>query len=147
MTASNPSLWTRVGDSFARQRAMALIGARLEHVGPGEVDIAVEHRDDLTQQHGFLHAGVLAALADTACGYAALTLMPEGSAVLSVEFKINMLRPAAGERFVARARVVRPGRTLSTCSADVVALRADEEIQVATMLATMTAVQRDGMQD
>lgn len=137
----------RVRASFARQRAMELVGARVDRVAPGEVDIVVDHRDELTQQHGFLHAGILAAIADTACGYAALTLMPADVAVLSVEFKINLLRPAAGSRFIARGRVVRPGSTLSTCSAEVMALRDDREIHVATMLATMTAVRRDGMED
>lgn len=112
---------------------MTLIGASLEHVGEGEVVIALPFRGDLVQQTGTIHAGVIAAIADSACGYAALTKMPAGANVLSVEFKINLLAPAAGTRFVARARVIRAGRTLTTTAADVFA---DETI-VATMLATM----------
>lgn len=146
MSPDPESTNARILESFGRQPAMSMLGARIERVAPGEVDVSVDHRDELTQQHGFLHAGVMAALADTACGYAALTLMPPGAAVLSVEFKMNLLRPGAGERFVARGRVVRAGRTLSTCSADVVAIRGDGEVLVATMLATMTSVQRDDME-
>lgn len=106
-----------VRDSFARQQFMSTIGATLVRVDPGEVDIELPFRADLVQQSGLLHAGVIAAVADTACGYAALTLMPEGSEVLSVEFKLNLLEPAVGTRFVAKGRVVRGGRTLSVCSA------------------------------
>jgi uncharacterized protein (TIGR00369 family) len=123
----------RVRDDFARQAFMTLIGASLVRVGEGEVEIALPFRGDLVQQNGVLHAGVLAAIADSACGYAALSLMPEESNVLSVEFKINLLAPAAGERFIARARVLRPGKTLTVTTADVLA---DAKL-VATMLATM----------
>ena len=119
--------------SFARQTFMSTIGATLERVADGEVEIALRFRDDLLQQGGALHAGVLAAIADSACGYAALTRMPQGSEVLSVEFKLNLLAPARGPRVVARARVIRSGRTLSVCSADVFS----EETLVATMTATM----------
>ena len=89
---------------------MTLIGAKLEQVEPGAVDISIEYRRDLTQQHGYLHAAVTSAIADSACGYAAMTLTPEGCEVLSVEFKVNLLRPAAGERFVAQGRVLKAGR-------------------------------------
>lgn len=123
----------RVRDSFARQKFMSVIGATLARVAEGEVEIELPFRDDLVQQSGALHAAVLAAIADSACGYAALTRMPEGSEVLSVEFKVNLLEPAIGARFVARARVVRGGRTLSVCTADVLG---DGKL-VATMLATM----------
>jgi uncharacterized protein (TIGR00369 family) len=119
--------------SFAKQGFMALIGARLTRVAPGEVDIELPFRSDLVQQSGTTHAGVITAIADSACGYAALTLMPDGSEVLSVEFKINLLAPAVGPLLVARARVVRSGRTLTICSADVLS----GEKAVATMLATM----------
>ena len=121
-------------DTFSRQRLLTLMGAQLSRVAPGEVDIALPFRDDLAQQSGALHAGTVAAIADTACGLAALSLMPEGSGVVSVEFKLNLLAPAMGENFVAKARVVRAGKTLSVCTADVVA---DEKTLVATMLATM----------
>ncbi len=123
-----------VEEIFAGQKLLALMGAELARVAPGEVDIALRFRDDLAQQNGALHAGTVAAIADTACGLAALSLMPEGSGVVSVEFKINLLLPAFGENFLAKARVVRAGKTLSVCTADVIA---DGEKVVATMLATM----------
>ncbi len=128
---------SRVRASFARQRVMRLFGARMERVGPGEVAIALPYRADLTQQDGYLHAGVVTAIADSACGYAAYTLMPAGSGVLSVEFKLNLLRPAEGEEFVAEARVVKAGRTLSVTRCDVYAKAAGGAKMVATMLATM----------
>ncbi|HYJ80261.1 MAG TPA: PaaI family thioesterase [Longimicrobiaceae bacterium] len=136
----DPGFEARVRDSFARQAAMRTIGAELAHVAAGEVDIRLPFRADLTQQHGFLHAGIVAAVADSACGYAALTLMPADAGVVSVEFKVNLLAPAAGDAFVARARVTRSGRTLSVCTADVYALRGGEERLVATMLGTMMAL-------
>lgn len=126
--------------SFARQSLMATLGARLAHIAPGEVDVELAFDDRLTQQHGYLHAGALTAALDSACGYAALTLMPEEAAVLTVEFKVNLLAPAAGERFVARGRVVRAGRTLTVCRGDAVAFAGDEERHVATMTATMMAL-------
>ena len=122
-----------VRESFARQRFMETIGARLIRVAPGEVDIELPFRGDLVQQAGTLHAGVITAIADSACGYAALTLMPPGQEVVSVEFKVNLLAPAADGLFVARAKVLRAGRTLSVCSADVFS----GGKLVATMLATM----------
>ena len=132
MQPSNAQYETVVRESFARQGFMALIGAALIRVAPGEVDLELPFRADLVQQSGMLHGGVLTAIGDTACGYAALTLMPAGSEVWSVEFKINLLAPAAGRRFVARGRVIRSGRTLSICSADI---ESDERV-VATMLGT-----------
>jgi uncharacterized protein (TIGR00369 family) len=128
---------SRVRESFARQRVMQLIGASLGRVEPGAVDIALAYRDDLTQQNGYLHAGILTAVADSACGYAAYTLMPIDADVLSVEFKVNLLRPAAGEAFVAEARVVKAGATLTVVRCDVYARAAGEAKMVATMLATM----------
>ena len=137
----DPDFERRVRESFARQRAMETFGARLLRVAPGEVEIGFEFREEFTQQHGYLHAGVVTALVDTACGYAALTLTEPGAEVLSVEFKLNLLSPAAGERFVARARVVRSGRNLTVCAGDLYALRdGGEEKIVATMLATMMKV-------
>jgi uncharacterized protein (TIGR00369 family) len=131
----------RVRDSFGRQRFMATLGARLVRIEPGEVDVELSFREDLTQQHGYLHAGVVAAIADSACGYAAFTLMPAGAAVLSVEFKLNLLAPARGDRLLARGRVLRAGRTLTVCTGDVAALAADgEETLIASMLATIMAL-------
>jgi uncharacterized protein (TIGR00369 family) len=126
-TVRDPDYASRVRRSFEVQAFMTTLGARLEHVAPGEVVIALPFRADLTQQHGFLHAGVVAAVADSACGYAALSLMEPGAAVLSVEFKINLLTPARGERFEARAMVLKPGRTLMICNAEVRAFPAPGE--------------------
>ena len=126
---------------------MATIGARLTRVDPGEVDIELAVRDDLVQQHGFLHAGVLAAAADSACGYAALSLMPAGAAVLSVEFKINLLAPAAGDRVVARGRVIRAGKTVTVCWGDVTSYTGESDRLVATMVGTMMTVRDRGLTD
>lgn len=139
-TPRDPDYDARVRTSFAAQRVMATIGAALTHVGPGEVDITLPFREDLTQQDGFLHAGMLATVADSACGYAAYTLMPATANVLSIEFKINMLAPAVGSRVVARARVLRAGRTITVCRADVYALREGVEKLVASMVGTMMTV-------
>src|SRR6188472_1655987 len=106
-TPRDPDFERRVRESFVRQKFMATLGATLDVVRAGEIHIAFSHREELTQQHGYLHAGVLASVADSACGYAALSLMEPGAGVLSVEFKINMLAPAVGTRFVAIGRVVR----------------------------------------
>jgi uncharacterized protein (TIGR00369 family) len=143
----DPEFERRVRDSFGRQRFMATIGARLARVAPGEIDIELTVRDELSQQHGFLHAGALATVADSACGYAALSLMPPGAAVLSVEFKINMLAPAKGERVVAHGRVLRAGKTITVCRGDVVAHSSDGERLVATMVGTMMAVRDRGLTD
>lgn len=130
---------TRVRDSFARQRMMRLLGADLTAVRPGQVEITLPFRSDLTQQHDYLHAAAVAAIADSACGYAALTLMEPGMEVLAVEFKINLLAPAVGERFVALGRVLRPGRTLTVCAADVQAVQGGRSKLIAAMQATMIA--------
>jgi uncharacterized protein (TIGR00369 family) len=116
---------------------MVLIGATLERVEAGAVDISVGYRPDLTQQHGYLHAAVATAIGDSACGYAALTLAPADHEVLTVEFKVNLLRPAVGERFVAQGRVLKPGRTLSVVRGDVLATVDDRSTLIATMLTTM----------
>ncbi|MGB8509338.1 MAG: PaaI family thioesterase [Pyrinomonadaceae bacterium] len=131
----------RVRASFARQRLMATLGATLTSVAAGEVEIVLPFREDLTQQHGYLHAGAVTAIVDSACGYAAMTLTPPGSEVLSIEFKINLVSPAKGELIVARARVVRAGRNITVCAGDAFSRTgAASEKLVATMLATMTVV-------
>lgn len=127
----------RIRASSARQQAMQLMGAQLRRVEPGAVTIALLYRADLTQQNGYVHAGIITAIADSACGYAAYTLMPSGSEVLSVEFKVNLLRPAEGEEFLAEAQVIKPGRTLTVTRCDVYSQVADKTRMVATMLATM----------
>jgi uncharacterized protein (TIGR00369 family) len=130
----------KVRESFARQQFMATIGAELVHVAPGEVDVELSPDPRLTQQHGFLHAGVVVAAVDSACGYAALSLMDEASDVLTVELKVNLLAPATGQRLLARGRVLRSGRTLTVCSGEAVAVAEGAETVVATLLTTMMAV-------
>jgi uncharacterized protein (TIGR00369 family) len=142
----DPDYRTRVEASFARQQAMATLGIELIRVEPGEVEVAFAHRDGLTQQHGFIHAGVLATALDTACGYAAFSLMAPEAAVLSVEFKINLLAPARGERFRFVGRVIKPGRTITVCTAEAFAIHGGESKLVATMSGTMMAVlDREGI--
>lgn len=126
--------------SFERQGLMRTLGASLDHVEPGVVDISVPFRPELSQQHGFFHAGVTSAIADTAAGFAAFTLFPADTGVLTVEFKINLLAPAVGERLIARGRVERAGRTLTVCRSDVVAVASGAEKVVATGLFTMMQV-------
>jgi uncharacterized protein (TIGR00369 family) len=127
---------------------MALLGATLTHVAPGEVDIELPYRHDLVQQHGFLHAGVTTAIADSACGYAALTLMPDDAAVLSVEFKVNMLAPGEGTRFVARGRVLRSGRSVTVVRGEVLAFGATGDARVILALqGTMMTIRGRGLQD
>jgi uncharacterized protein (TIGR00369 family) len=147
-TPPDPAFEARVRQSFGKQRFMTALGATLERVAPGEVEIRLPFRADLTQQHGFLHAGAMTTIGDSACGYAALTLMPPGTAVLTVEFKVNLLAPGEGETVVARGRVLKAGRTLTVGAADVFAVRGGEEKLVVTMLATiMTVRDRPGLVD
>jgi len=133
----NPAYAQRVQSSFDRQQVMKLLGAKLARLAPGECDIELPFKAELTQQHGYFHAGVSGTIADSACGYAAYTLMPADSSVLTVEFKMNLLAPADGEILVARARVLRSGRTLKICVADVFVQKNGTEIHCATMLATI----------
>ena len=137
----DPGWEARVRASFALQTVMTTIGARLGRVAPGAVDVELPFRADLCQQHGFLHAGIVTTIADSSCGYAALSLMEPDASVLTVEFKLNLLAPARGERLLARGRATRPGRTLTVCQADVVAVQDGAETPVATMLATLMALQ------
>lgn len=128
---------SRVRESFARQRVMQTIGAALTLVQPGAVEIELPYREDLTQQHGFIHAGILASVLDSACGYAAFSLMPADAAVLSIEFKVNLLSPAKGDLIRVRAEVKRAGRNVTVCTADAWAIDGVESKVVATMLGTM----------
>jgi uncharacterized protein (TIGR00369 family) len=137
MTPLNPSFAAEVKSSFAAQPVMNLIGAELWLVEPGVIEIVLPYRADLAQQHGYLHAGVVTTIADSACGYAAYTLMPAGSEVLSVEFKVNLLRPAQGETFLARAEVIKAGRTLTVARADVFGINGAERQLVANMQGTI----------
>ncbi len=133
----NSSFEREVRQSFAQQSIMELIGASLTLIEPGVIEITLPYRPDLTQQNGYLHAGIVTTIADSACGYAAFSLMPAGSGVLSVEFKVNLLRPAKGENFLARAEVIKAGRTLTVVRADVFALTENNRTLVATMQGTM----------
>lgn len=138
MNPANPDFANVVRRSFVEQRVMALFGAELATVAPGLVEIILPFRSDLTQQDGFIHAGVITTIADSAAGYAAYSMMPAGSRVLSVEFKMNLIRPAKGETFVARAEVIKSGRTLSVVRADVFAISGNREKElIATMQGTM----------
>ena len=137
MAALDPNMDQRCRDSFARQQFLATIGASVLSVKAGEVELVMPFSASLTQQHGFIHAGVISTLADTACGFAALSLMPEDAAVLTTEFKINLLSPAKGERFIAHGRVVRPGKKLMVCLGEVFAEENGKRKQVALMTASM----------
>ena len=136
----DPAIDRRIRDSFGRMQAMTLIGASVAEVRAGEVDIVLPFSQKLTQQHGFVHAGVIATIIDTACGYAALTLMPMDAAVLTTEFKLHLLSPAKGERFIAAGRVVRPGRKLMVCIGEVFAEEGTSRKQIALMTASMMVV-------
>jgi len=133
----NPEFETIVRESFSRQAMMTALGAKLTLVEPGRVHVAFPKLDQFTQQNGFVHAGATASIADSACGYAAFTLAPADTDVLAVEFKINLLTPARATMFEARARVLRSGRTLSTCFAEVIGVQSGDEELVATMMSTI----------
>jgi uncharacterized protein (TIGR00369 family) len=126
---------------------MSTLGARLTRVAPGEVQIELPFREQLTQQHGFLHAGAVASILDSACGYSALTLMPAGTAVLTAEYKVNLVAPASGEAVIARAAVLKAGRTLTIVRGDAFAVQGGREKLVATMLATIMSVRERGLVD
>ena len=130
----NPDFRKIATDTFARQRAMRTLGISLTRMEPGEVDLAMAYSPDFTQQNGFVHAGVITARLDNACGIAAFTLMPANCDILTVEFKTNLLAPAKGQRFAFRAAVVKPGRTLTVCEGRAYA----EDNGVETLIATMT---------
>ena len=138
----NPSFAAEINESFAKQTIMGLIGAELTRVEPGLIEITLPYRADLAQQHGYLHAGIVTTIADSACGYAAYSLMPPNSEVLSVEFKVNLLRPAKGEMFSAVAEVVKSGKTLTVVRADVFATGEGRRDLVATMLGTMICLSK-----
>jgi uncharacterized protein (TIGR00369 family) len=142
MPLRNPSYADEITESFSKQTIMGLIGAELSRVEPGLIEITLPYRADLAQQHGYLHAGIVTTIADSACGYAAYSLMPPNSEVLSVEFKVNLLRPAKGETFSAVAEVVKSGKTLTVVRADVFAIDQDRRDLIATMLGTMICLSK-----
>jgi len=141
----DPLFAERVRASFARQRAMHTLGVEITRLAAGEIELAMPYEAAFTQQHGFVHAGIMATVLDSACGYAAFSLMPAEAAVLTVEFKTNLLAPAKGERFLFRAQVVKPGRTLTVCEGRAFALAngaqtGSQERLVATMNGTLMAL-------
>jgi len=143
-----PRVEARIRASFAKQGLMDTLGATLAGVLPGRVEIALVPSSAVSQQHGFVHAGAVSAIADSAAGYAALSLMPMDQGVLTVEFKINLLAPAAGERIVARGKVVKAGRTLTLAQAEVFAQSEGKERLTAVLTATLMAIEgRDGIVD
>lgn len=137
----DPDWDAKVRASFARQTVMGTIGARIVSLRPGLCEIELPYRPDLCQQHGYLHAGITTTIADSAAGYAAFSLMPPGASVLTVEFKINLMAPAAGERFLARGSVIKPGRTLLVAEAEVIAEEKGERKSVSRMLATLMCLE------
>ncbi len=145
---SAPNFEERVRKSFARQNVMTTIGAELTLVTPGTVEIEMAYSGALTQQHGFLHAGIISTALDSACGYAAFSMMPENAAVLTIEFKVNLLAPGRGERFLFRGSVTKPGRTIVVADGQAYAFAADGEAKlIATMTGTMmTVLGRDGIE-
>jgi len=135
-----PDFDARVRESFNRQKVMRTMGITIAELAPGSIVLEMVHDDALTQQHGFLHAGIVSTALDSACGYAGFSLMPPEAAVLTAEFKINLLNPADGERFRFVAEVVKPGRTLTVCEARAYAMKGEDEKLVATMTATLMAM-------
>lgn len=144
----DPDFERRTRESFARQGAMEFIGAKLERIEPGLVEIGLDYRPELGQQHGFFHAGILSTIADSAGGYAGFTLFEAHAAVLTVEFKLNLMAPADGERAHAVGRVIRSGRTLTICQLDVHVEKGGRRNHCATGLQTlMSVVGRAGVKD
>ncbi|MBR1209394.1 PaaI family thioesterase [Bradyrhizobium sp. JYMT SZCCT0180] len=138
----NPDYRSIATDTFERQHAMRTLGISIARLEPGEVELAMAYSSDFTQQNGFVHAGIITAGLDSACGIAAFTLMPVGSDILTVEFKTNLLAPARGQRFAFRATVVKPGRTLTVCEGRAYAEHEGVETLVATMTGTLMALPR-----
>ena len=143
----DPDYVQRVRASFERQAAMRTLGASLAAVRPGQVEITLPWSEPLTQQHGFLHAGMVSTALDSACGYAGFSLMPANAAVLTIEFKINLLAPAKGETFRMVGNVIKPGRTVTVCEGQAYAIEDGHEKLIATMGCTLMAViGRDNIQ-
>ncbi|MCO5339066.1 PaaI family thioesterase [Delftia tsuruhatensis] len=144
---ANSDFARRVQDSFARQGAMHTLGAELSLLEPGAVDVCLDWAPGLTQQHGFLHAGMVSTALDSACGYAGLTLMPADAAVLTIEFKINLLAPAKGQRFRMEGRVLKPGSTITVTEGRAYAIDEGREKLIATMGCTLMCVQGRDLAD
>jgi uncharacterized protein (TIGR00369 family) len=137
----DPDWENRVRGSFARQEFMEYLGVEIGHLSPGETDLVLPFRKELMQQHDYFHGGATATIADSAAGYAALSLFPAGIGVLTAEFKVNLLNPAMGDRLVARGRVIKPGRTLTVSRSDVYAISDNSETHIATALVTLMSIE------
>ncbi len=133
----DPNFEQRVRDSFARQKVMAFLGASLGEVAPGNCEVSLPYRPELSQQHGFFHGGIVGTIADSAAGYAGYTLMPTDASVLTVEYKLNLMAPAEGDRLVARGRVIRQGRILVITEADVFVFKDEQERHCGVLLQTL----------
>ncbi len=136
----HPDYAAKVEKSFADQAVMETIGASIEAISPGEIEIEFPYQSSLTQQNGFIHAGIVSTVLDSACGYAAFTLMPEDASVLTIEFKINLLSPAKGDRFRGYGKVKKAGRNISVAEAELYAFSDQGKKLVATMVGTLMAV-------
>jgi uncharacterized protein (TIGR00369 family) len=136
----DPLFETRVRDSFLRQGVMKTLDVEIVGLRPGEIDLAMPYASAFTQQHGFLHAGIVATVLDSACGYAAFSLMPADASILTIEFKTNLLAPARGARFLFKGKVVKPGRTITVCEGNAFAIDGGEEKLIATMTGTLMAL-------
>jgi uncharacterized protein (TIGR00369 family) len=130
----------KVAESFQRQEVMKTLNASILDIRPGEIELEFPHQQKLTQQHGFIHAGIISTVLDSACGYAAFSLMPEEAAVLTIEFKINLLSPAKGDRFKAIGKVKKPGKNITVTEGELFAYSENGEKLVATMVGTIMAV-------
>ncbi|HVR33503.1 MAG TPA: PaaI family thioesterase [Acidimicrobiia bacterium] len=144
-TPADPDFDRRVRESFDRQAMMKTLGVAIASLEPGRIELVFSHRPEITQQHGFVHAGAVAGVLDSACGYAAFSLMPPEAAVLTVEFKVNLMRPADGERYHVDGEVLRAGRTLTVCHAS--ARIEGESENLAIMTATLMTVKGAGIVD
>ena len=127
----------KVRESFSRQQFMNFIGARLVIVRPGHCEIQIEYKEDLSQQHGFFHGGIIGTVADNSAGYAAYSLMPVDSSILTVEYKLNLIAPGGGDLLISRANVIKPGRTLTICRSDVFVVKNGVEKLCSTALVTL----------
>lgn len=135
--ARDPGFEQRVRGSFARQRVMAFLGATLDEVSPGLAQISLPYRPELSQQHGFFHGGVVGTIADSAAGYAGFSLMPADASVLTVEYKLNLIAPADGDKLIARGKVIRPGKSLVVTEADIFVAKGEEQRQCGVLLQTL----------
>jgi uncharacterized protein (TIGR00369 family) len=138
-----PDYQAKIKKSFADQAVMKTIGASIEAIGAGEIEIEFPYQSSLTQQNGFIHAGIVSTVLDSACGYAAFSLMPEDASVLTIEFKVNLLSPAKGDRFRGYGKVKKAGRTISVAEAELYAFSDQGKKLVATMVGTLMAINND----